>query len=125
MCATSIAAPAAADTPTYRANDYGNMLNVLPAGQNGLVTALGLVQNKALGTVPAHFNDQYAPYQNLLYAPTGITDGQLTSAPYYKDASFGVQPQDIERTENPTNTPGGQRHHLPRQAVRRASHIRQ
>jgi acyl-homoserine lactone acylase PvdQ len=93
-----VVTPAAAVTaPTYRANDYGNMLNILPAGQNGLLTAADVVNNKLTGAVPPHNHDQYDPSQNLLYGYPGLQDSGLTN--FYKDASFGVKPEDIDAAQ--------------------------
>jgi len=99
---------AAAPQPTYRANDYGNMLNILPAGQNGLVTLPDLVTHggpSGSGPRPAHSNDQYDLYQNLLYGYKGLQDGGLTN--FYKDASFGVKPDDIDASQTVTLTYAG------------------
>ena len=99
VLASAWAMPAAAAPadPTYRANDYGNMLNTLPPGQNGLVTLADLATHggpSGSGPRPPHSNDQYDPYQNLLYGYKGLTDAGLTN--FYKDASFGLKPEDID-----------------------------
>ncbi len=101
---------AAADAPTYRANDYGNVLNVLPPGAAGNANAvqaapwLPIPGNPLPQTYPAHFHDQYDMYQDLLYGYGSLQDQGLST--YYKDASFGVPPQDIASTETPTGAPG-------------------
>ncbi|MGI8610225.1 MAG: penicillin acylase family protein [Candidatus Dormibacteria bacterium] len=94
---------AAAPQPAYRANDYGNMLNILPPGNNGLVTLADLAAHggpNGTGARPAHSNDQYDLYQNLLYGYKGLTDSGLTN--FYKDASFGVKPEDIDTSQTVT-----------------------
>ena len=108
--AAALAAPASAagsaTQPTYRANDYGNMLNILPPGQNGLVTSQDALQFEASGTRPAHSNDQYPLYQDLLYGYHGLQDSGLTN--FYKDASFGVKPEDIDASQTVNLTYNGQ-----------------
>jgi acyl-homoserine lactone acylase PvdQ len=108
---TFVSAPmAAADAPAYRSNDYGNVLNVLPPGSAGNANAvqaapwLPVPGNPLPKTYPPHFNDQFGMYQDLLYGYGGLQDSGLSS--FYKDASFGVQPQDIERVYSPANAPG-------------------
>ena len=107
LAAIVAAAPALADAPTYRANDYGNVLNILPAGEAGnanlLQAAPWLPSSILPKNYPAHFHDQYDMYQNVLYGYPTLTDGGLTT--YYKDASFGVQPADIESTTMPAGAP--------------------
>jgi acyl-homoserine lactone acylase PvdQ len=103
------ASMASADAPVYRANDYGNVLNVLPPGSAGNANAvqaapwLPVPGNPLPKTYPPHFNDQYGMYQDLLYGSGSLQDSGLSS--FYKDASFGVQPQDIERAYTPANAP--------------------
>ena len=85
----------------YRANDYadGRAMSILPPGENGLVNATDAVNAKLFGTRPANSQDQLGKYANLLYGYPSLTDATLSS--YYNDASFGVQPADIVRTETP------------------------
>ncbi|MFY9614881.1 MAG: penicillin acylase family protein [Candidatus Dormiibacterota bacterium] len=108
MLALSSVAPALADVTAYRANDYGNVLNILPAGAAGNATALQaapwLPMSPLTKTYPPHFQDQYDMYQNLLYATPGLQDSALTK--YYKDASFGVQPGQVESIETLTTADG-------------------
>src|SRR3979411_898992 len=104
------ASMASADAPAYRSNDYGNVLNVLPPGSAGNANAvqaapwLPVPGNPLPKTYPPHFNDQCGMYQALLYGYGGLQDSGLSG--FYKDASFGVQPQDIERVYSPANAPG-------------------
>jgi acyl-homoserine lactone acylase PvdQ len=113
--ATVTATPVFADTPaqpTYRANDYsapiGNpptALQILPAGANGLATATDIANFEGSGARPAHSHDQYDLYQNLLYNIPSLTDSTLTN--YYKDASFGIAPGDIDTARTVTMSPAG------------------
>src|SRR5260370_22769391 len=49
--------------PTYRANDYahGQAMNILPAGENGLVNAVQLAKFNKTGQRPPHSQDQLDP----------------------------------------------------------------
>ena len=110
VAASTAGAPALAATgpggfslrPVYRANDFarGQALDILPAGENGLVNAAQLTQFEATGQRPPHSQDQLAPYQNLEFGYPSLTDSTLHS--YYLDESFGVQPGQIIRTEHPS-----------------------
>jgi acyl-homoserine lactone acylase PvdQ len=88
-------------SPTYRAGDYagGLVRSILPAGENGLVSAADLARYEATGARPPASQDQLAPYANLLYAVPGLTDAGLPR--YFGDESFGVKPADITATVRP------------------------
>ncbi len=82
--------------------DGGGFLNVLPPGQNAGVT---LAQYEAInaaldgsGDFPEHYVDQLELYESLVHADD-LTDDDL--ATYFKDASFGVEPTDIDRVYAP------------------------
>lgn len=94
-------APAAlAVTPApYGSNDAGGFRNVLPPGENGLDTFQQLLEYRAHGTLPPHFADQQPLYENLLYAAPTLSDEQVPS--YFKDATFGVPPGEVESTIEP------------------------
>jgi acyl-homoserine lactone acylase PvdQ len=101
LSAISPSAGAASGPSTaYRANDYadGQAMNILPPGENGLANALDLV-GFALGKRPANSADQLPQYANLLYGSSTLTNANLTQ--YYNDASFGVPPGGVVRTETP------------------------
>ncbi len=80
----------------YRANDPGGFRNILPPGENGHVNAVDLLAFQALGRRPPHNDDQYASYQDLLYGTPVQDVGR-----FFKDASFGVAPGDVESTISP------------------------
>jgi acyl-homoserine lactone acylase PvdQ len=88
--------------PTYQANDYarGQAMNILPAGENGLVNAAQLAKFEKTGQRPPHSQDQLAPYENLEFGYRSLTDSTLHN--YYLDESFGVKPGQIIRTEHPS-----------------------
>jgi acyl-homoserine lactone acylase PvdQ len=97
----AIAAPAAAEpTPEpYGANDAGGFRNILPPGQGQSVNGAQIAAFLATGARPPHDDDQLAMYRDLIYATPGLTGAELPN--YYKDATFGVRPADVERTYSP------------------------
>src|SRR5437879_12094160 len=86
----ALPAGAAPVRPSYAGNDYclGACNDILPPGENGNATLADILANKALGTRPAHTDDQLAPYANLVNDYQQLTDS--TIGQYYNDASFGV-----------------------------------
>ncbi len=103
---------------------YGEVLDILPPGNDGNVDAAALAQlgpGKAAGDPaslldglrdpqgffttatpeqPAHFADQLEKYDALnTVAPRGIKDAELSR--WFKDAPLGVKPADVVRTERP------------------------
>src|SRR3954449_6383932 len=99
VIAMALAAPAGAAVQPYATNDAGGFRNVLPPGEAGTDNALQLAAFEANGTVPPHFTDQLPLYTDLLYASPSITHDDV--AKYFKDATFGVKPEDVESTESP------------------------
>jgi acyl-homoserine lactone acylase PvdQ len=101
LAAFSIAAgsAAAAEPAPYGTNDSGGFRNVLPAGQAGVANALQLAQFEADGTQPPHWADQEPLYDGLLYKSPTLTEADIPS--FYKDATFGVKPEDVESTISP------------------------
>ena len=107
MLASTIALVALALLPSvalgavqpYGTNDGGGFRNILPPGENGLVNPSDAIQFESAGTLPPHANDQVSMYENLVYATPGLTAAQLPN--YYKDATFGAQTPNIERTYSP------------------------
>jgi acyl-homoserine lactone acylase PvdQ len=100
----ALAAPAEAAPPTpgsYQQGDYsaGNAWNIVPPGQNGFESAADAATFLLNGTRPPHQYDQNDMYANLVYAVPGLQESQIPD--YYKDASFGTKPADVERTEHP------------------------
>ena len=99
LVATLIASPVgAADPPVqaYGARDGAiTALNVLPPGQ-------GEYQNgpeQAAMQQSPHNTDQIELYDNMVQGAPDVTKADLTS--YFKDATFGVKPDDIEREYSP------------------------
>src|SRR4051794_2095848 len=98
MCTAAPAAATAAVQP-YGANDAGGFRNVLPPGEAGTDNALQLAAFEANGALPPHMDDQLPLYANLLYASPSLTHDDVPK--YFKDATFGVKPEDVGSTESP------------------------
>jgi acyl-homoserine lactone acylase PvdQ len=108
----ALVAPAGAHAQAqpFQANDGQGFLNILPPGQNGgaSVGQLGafLAACPPGGTTncpnaprPPNSDNQLGRYQDLVYATPGIRRADLGR--YFKDASFGVRPDDRGRTYSP------------------------
>src|SRR3954453_18250647 len=103
IMAASILAPAphaAGPAPQpYGTNDAGGFRNVLPPGEAGVANAFQLAAYEASGALPAHWADQEPLYDGLLYASPTLTEADVPK--YFKDATFGVKPEDAEPTITP------------------------
>ena len=101
LAAAGLAAPAhAAPAPLpYGQHDAGGFRNILPPGQNGFANGVELAGFLTSGARPAHNDDQLAPYRDLLYGAAGLDAAGVGT--YFKDATFGVKPEDVERTYSP------------------------
>jgi acyl-homoserine lactone acylase PvdQ len=104
LCASAGAAP----TPDpYGTNDAGGFRNILPPGQNGHADAGQVIAFSLTGPLfgtgseqrPPHDNDQLAPYADLVYSSPTLPAGRLPS--FFKDAGFGVRPEDVDKTYSP------------------------
>src|SRR2546423_408964 len=100
------AAPAQAQLPingptpgAYRQDDFGGFRNVLPPGENGFDNAVDLARFEATQPRPPHSDDQLPLYRDLLSSYRTLNDAGVDR--FFKDASFGVKPQDVERTYSP------------------------
>lgn len=92
--------PVAAQTGSYQAfGDSGGFLNIVPPGQDGVLNAAETLQAQ-LGTWPPHVLDQLSMYGDLVYNSPGLTEDRILE--FFKDASFGVREDDIERSYSPT-----------------------
>jgi acyl-homoserine lactone acylase PvdQ len=97
----TLASPAASAPPTpgaYQDDDYLGFRNVLPPGQNGFASFNDNFAFLVSNIRPPHNNDQLDMYANLVYE-SSITESTVDG--FYKDASFGVQPADVEKTYTP------------------------
>src|SRR3954464_7443599 len=93
-------APGAPAAPQpYGTNDAGGFRNVLPPGEAGTDNALQLARFESGGARPDHWDDQQKLYENLVLASPGLTHDQIGD--FFKDATFGVKPEDIASTESP------------------------
>ncbi len=102
--ALGLASAAAAAPPApgaYQAHDFagGRSYNIAPPGQNGFESAADVAAFAATGKRPPHQYDQNDMYANLVYATPGLQNSQILD--FFKDASFGVKPANVERTETP------------------------
>ena len=97
------ATPGAAPEP-YGANDAGGFRNVLPPGQAGVDNAFQLAQFQGSGQRPPHWDDQIPLYDGLVYASPGLTAADIPK--FFKDATFGVSPDQVDRTYSPPGRPG-------------------
>lgn len=110
LALTAVTAPALGATggggfsllPTYRADDYagGQAMDILPAGENGLVNRQEFVKFIKTGQRPPYSQDELAPYENLEFGYPSLTDSSLSQ--YYLDESFGVKPGQVIKTEHPS-----------------------
>src|SRR5436190_2121206 len=98
--------PASAQLPVtgpasraYRQNDFGGFRNVLPPGQNGFDNALDLAAFETTAKRPPHSDEQLPLYRDLLTAYPTLSDAGVDR--FFKDASFGMKPGDVERTYSP------------------------
>lgn len=89
----------AADPEGYGRNDAGGFRNVLPPGSDGVDTAAEFQQYLTDGTLPPYWANQQSLYENLLYASPTLTDSQIPD--FFKDATFGVRPDDRLSTITP------------------------
>ena len=83
----------------YQADDAGGFRDILPPGTRGRYNLAELAGFLATGQTVPHCCDQLGMYRDLVYATPGLTGEQLPQ--YFKDSSFGVRPDDVERTHSP------------------------
>src|SRR5436190_14435815 len=89
----------AAAIPPYGTHDAGGFRNVLPPGEAGTDNAAQLLQFEADDTTPPHWTDQQPLYDSLIQGAQGLTNKKIGH--YYKDATFGVKPNDVDSTTTP------------------------
>jgi hypothetical protein len=83
----------------YGTDDARGVRNVLPPGENGRDNIADFTRFQTSGERPPHFDDQLRLYTDLLYASPKLTHAQLPN--FFKDATFGVRPEDVESTIHP------------------------
>ena len=83
----------------YQANDYGGFRNILPPGADGSFNASDALQFGCCGTYPPYATNQLSMYENLVYAVPGLQAADIGN--YFKDASFGAPPGQVDRTYSP------------------------
>src|SRR2546426_8023061 len=97
----ALAPPVRAQTDGHY-QDFGDargFLNIVPPGQDGVLNGPEAIAAQG-GTFPPHFMDQLGMYGDLVYNAPGLTEDRLLE--FYKDASFGVRDDDIDRIYSPT-----------------------
>jgi hypothetical protein len=106
MVVVAAFAPSAATGSTappvepYRAGDQSVVaMNILPPGQGGYLNGPDLAESQGGGDLPSYFTDQRELYMNLIPDAGKLTASNLGD--YYKDASFGVKPDDVAREYSP------------------------
>src|SRR3989442_5937299 len=100
LLAAALPAAAQSNPGHYQGfGDAGGFLNIVPPGQDGVLNGPEAIAAQGV-TYPPHVKDQLDMYANLVYAVPGLTEDQLLD--FYKDASFGVRDDDIDRVYSPT-----------------------
>ncbi|MDQ3728255.1 MAG: penicillin acylase family protein [Actinomycetota bacterium] len=104
LCALVAPAGASAVPPDpgeYQENDFGGseVFNIVGPGQNGLTTAADAAAFQFNGDRPPHQYDQQDMYANLVYNAPGLKHSKILD--FFKDASFGVEPSNVEGETNP------------------------
>ena len=74
-------------------------MDVLPAGENGLVTKDAFSEFATSKIRPANSINQLSMYDNFIYGAPSVTDKSLNK--YFLDESFGVQNNQVAETETP------------------------
>lgn len=96
-CATALAAPPV--PPPYGAGDAGGFRDILPPGTNGSATTTQLAAFLGSGARPPHNDDQLGRYAALI--ETRLPLGPVDLDRLFKDATFGVRADDVERVYSP------------------------
>ncbi len=91
----------AADPAPYGRHDAGGFRSVLPPGEAGTDNAVQLAENQLDGSLPPHWDDQQKLYEGLVYASARKHFGAKQVNRYFKDATFGVKPSQVESTTTP------------------------
>ena len=79
--------------------DAGGFLNIIPPGQDGVLNGPEAIAAQG-GQYPPHVRDQLGMYGDLVYASR--VSPKTVCLEYFKDASFGVRADDIDRVYSPT-----------------------
>lgn len=72
---------------------------VMPPGQNGNATLAEIASHTLFGTHPKHSDDQIDRYDALATGYPDLTTDTIQN--FFNDNSFGVAPEDVERTYQP------------------------
>jgi acyl-homoserine lactone acylase PvdQ len=96
---TVVPGPSGPEPLPYGTADGGGFRDVLPSGTRGHYDALELAEFLSTGKNVPHCCDQLGMYGDLVYATPGLQPGQVGR--YFKDATFGVRADDVERRYSP------------------------
>ena len=97
LAAVALGAP---QPDPYQQGDYKGFWNVLPPGENGLVNGPQLLAFEGDNSQrPPHSDDQLRMYGDLVHVAPNLKVEDIPK--YFKDASFGVKPEDVERSYSP------------------------
>ncbi len=100
LLALVLPASAFAAVQPYQQNDATGFWNILPPGENGFDNGAQLLAFEADHSQrPPHNDDQLAMYGDLVHVAPHLQAADIPK--YFKDASFGVKPGDVERTYSP------------------------
>ena len=83
----------------YQANDATGFHSILPSGTRGRYSLLELAAHLTTGAKVPHCCDQLPMYDGLVQATPGLKQQDIPK--YFKDGSFGVKADDVERTYHP------------------------
>ncbi|MEA2461367.1 MAG: hypothetical protein QOH90_1544, partial [Actinomycetota bacterium] len=100
IAAPAPAADSAAPVEPYQQNDGALVaLNVLPPGQGRHLSADEALIDQAGGGKPDMLTNQIDLYESLIKAAPDVTEATLGT--FFKDESFGVLPEDVDREYSP------------------------
>jgi acyl-homoserine lactone acylase PvdQ len=101
LASLAAATVALAAAEPYQQGDFKGFRNILPPGENGFDSVAQLAAFQANGTYPPHATDQLAMYGDLVHVAPHLKAADIGK--YFKDGSFGVKPDDVDRTYSPRN----------------------
>jgi acyl-homoserine lactone acylase PvdQ len=83
----------------YGANDGGGFRDVLPSGTRGHYNLADLAAFLGAGRTVPHCCEQLGMYGDLVYSTPGLRADEVGR--FFKDATFGVRADDVERRYSP------------------------
>ncbi len=83
----------------FQDGSQGKAMDILPAGENGLVTASDFKKFESTGLRPSNSDNQLSMYNNFIYGSPTVTDRTLNK--YFLNESFGIKANQVVKTERP------------------------